>query len=521
VTAPSLPQIPVLSDEELDRLSPGQQRKYLDLAREYARIARENPLSVWEPYGPKQAAFLNSREWIKAFFGGNGSGKSAVGTVDDLIQLCDRSVLPAHLAVFKRWEPPFFMRVVAPNDDVIESTVLEKFRALTPSSQLRGGGWDKAYSKELRKLHFKNGSWCLFNTNRQTRDAHSGVELHRVRFDEEPEWHIYLENVARLRSMAPSAQLSFTMTPSLKGSLGWVYDEIYERRDDPGVFVTTAHMFDNPFVDRGSMEAALAGASEAERAAMLNGEFISFHGRVLHLFQRETHVCEPPTVEHVRQLDVYVGIDPGIRRGGVVWVGFDRDNAALVFDELYPDSETVAQIAAQIRARNAYWGGSGPGSKPIQPIYVIDPSARNRTLTNAESFEGELQREGIFCVPGQNDRFAGISQMRGRVEKKSLIVSRECKNWLKEAERWVVAEDEVSSEDVKKGKVKGAGGSFATVGPDHLQDPTRYVLMERPWFQHLQTHDVQPWDPRSGRTPTLEQLRGMNRPVVGPMGAFS
>lgn len=507
-----MPPILLLSAEELAERSPEQQAEYLRYAQELAKIRRANPLSFWQAYGRKQHDFLASKDWIKAFFGGNGSGKSAVGTVDDLIQLCDREILPPHLAQYKRWEPPFYLRVVAPKMNVIESTVLEKFRELTPRSQLVGESFDKAYNKQLNKLSFRNGSWVLFNTSDQDRDAHAGVELHRCRFDEEPEWEIYLENVARLRSFAPNAQLTFTMTPSLKGALGWTYDEIYERRDDPGVFVTTANMFDNPFIDKESMMSALAGASEAERAAMINGEFISFHGRVLHLFQKETHVCKPPTVEHVRQLDVYVGIDPGIRRGGVVWVGFDRDNSALVFDELYPDSQTVAQIARQIRERNAYWG--------VKPLYVIDPSARNRSLTNAESVEGEFQREGIFAKPGQNDRDAGIFQMRGRVEKRSLIVSRECKNWLREQERWVVADDEVSNEN--KAKVKGAGGTFATVGPDHLQDPTRYVLMERPWWVPMQSDNFEPWDPSSGRTPTMEQLKGMHRrEAVGPMGAYS
>jgi hypothetical protein len=34
-----------------------------------------------------------------------------------------------------------------------------------------------------------------------------------------------------------------------------------------------------------------------------------------------------------RTLDVVVGIDPGIRNAGFVWVGFDRDLVAYVFDE--------------------------------------------------------------------------------------------------------------------------------------------------------------------------------------------
>lgn len=511
----SLPKIPVLTPAQLEGLKPADRKEYLERAQRVAQMQRTNPLAFWEPYGHKQHDFLASRAWIKAFFGGNGSGKSAVGTVDDLIQLCDASVLPPHLRQYKRWQPPFYLRVVAPKMGVIESTVLEKFRELVPRDQLRGGSFDRAFSKEMRKLHFSNGSWALFNTSDQDRDAHAGVELHRVRFDEEPEWEIYLENVARLRSFAPEAQLSFTMTPSLKGSLGWTYDEIYERRDDPGVFVTTANMFDNPFIDKESMMAALSGASEAERAAMINGEFIAFHGRVLNGFELGTHVVEPPKIEQVQQLQVWIGIDPGVRRAGVVWCGFDKDNHMLVFDELYPESQTVAQIAAQIREKNAFW-------KIKRPLFVIDPSFKNRSLSNAESVEGSFMREGIFPTPGQHDRLAGVLQMRQRIEEKALMVSRHCKNWLKEADRWVVHDDEVSSES-KPSRAKGAGGTFATMGPDHLMDPTRYVCMERLYFQRPKPSEPAWGGLQSGTAPSLAQLKKHlhREPAVGPMGRFS
>jgi hypothetical protein len=505
-----LPKIPHLDEKTLRRLPRAQREEFLEKVALALRMQKENPLLFQQPYGPKQTAFLESRAWTKAFFGGNGSGKSHVGTIDDLIQLVDADVLPDHLKPFKRWDPPFFLRVVAPKMNVIESTVLEKFRQLTPKSQLRGDSFDKAYSKQLNQLYFKNGSWVLFNTSDQDRDAHAGVELHRVRFDEEPAWEIYLENVARLRTFAPEAQLSFTMTPSLKGSLGWTFDEIYERRDDPDVFVVTASMFDNPFVDEKAMTKALAGASEAERAAMIEGKFIAFHGRVLHQLTTD-HVVEPPTREHAAQLQTYIGIDPGIRRGGVVWCGVDRDGVLLVFDELYPDSVTIPDLARMIRERNAFWGVK-------QPIFVMDPSGRNRSLSNAESVEGALNAEGIYPTPGQNDRVAGVMQMRARLESHSLLISRHCRNVLKEADRWVIADDEVSSEGSKK--VKGAGGSFATVGPDHLMDPIRYVCMERPWFVRPRT-EPERWSINTGRAPSLAEMQRLRQPQTGPMGTFS
>jgi phage terminase large subunit-like protein len=435
-------------------------------------VLDDNPLHAFEPY-PKQAEFLAAREAKKAFFGGNGAGKSAIGTIDDIIQVVDRDAVPAHLQEFKRWEPPVHIRVGAPKMGVIESTILEKFREFMPKSQCIGGSFDKGYNKVTRTLLLKNGSKILFNTYDQDRDAWAGVQLRRTRFDEEPEWEhgkgLYTESIARLRQFLPDAQICFTMTPLFGYS--WAYDEIFERRQDPDVHVTVASMFDNPYIAAEETARQLEHLSEAEKRAVIHGEFIHFHGSVLDV--RERHMVASVAPAHLAGQTVYVGIDPGIRRGGVVWVAFDRDNGMLVFDELYPESLTVPQIAEQIKAKNRQWG--------VSPVYVIDPSARNRSLVNAESVEGAFAREGIYPSPGQNDRLTGVLQLRARLEMDppALLVTENCVNWLFEAKRWLVAKDEVTEEQTPT--AKGSGGSFATIGPDHLMDPTRYVAMERLW----------------------------------------
>jgi hypothetical protein len=475
-----------------------------EVAAEVAQLnatLENNPLYTFEPY-PKQREFLAAREPKKAFFGGNGAGKSAIGTVDDIIQVIDRDMVPAHLLEFKRWDPPVHLRVVAPKMGVIENTVLEKFRELCPKSQLIGGSFDKAYNKVTRTLLFRNGSKILFNTGDQDRDAHAGVELRRCRFDEEPEGDhgrgLYTENVARLRKFMPDAQISFTMTPLF--GLSWTYDEIYERRNDDDVHVTVASMLDNPYIAAEETARQLQHLSEAERRAVIDGEFVHFHGSVLDV--RERHVVPAVAPAQLSGQTIYVGIDPGIRRGGVVWVAFDKDNGMLVFDELYPESLTVPQIAEQIKAKNRQWG--------VSPVYVIDPSARNRSLVNAENVEGAFAREGIYPSPGQNERLSGVLQMRARLEQNALLVTENCVNWLFEAKRWLVAKDEVTEEQTPT--AKGAGGSFATIGPDHLMDPTRYVAMER-LYQPLSQpgRPQEPWDPHramSARWLTQNAPRG-------------
>jgi hypothetical protein len=299
------------------------------------------------------------------------------------------------------------------------------------------------------------------------------VELHRCRFDEEPEGEhgkgIYTENVARLRRYLPHAQISFTMTPLL--GLSWTFDEVYERRGEPGVHVTVASMFDNPHVNAEATLAQLGHLSEAERRAVVDGNFVHFAGAVVDL-KDDVHLVDKPPREFVQGLDVYVGIDPGVARGGVVWCGFDRDNVMLVFDELYPaDNECLAEnVVRAIRAKNREWG--------IEPtFYVIDPSARNRTLVNQQSFEAEIQRNGLYPIHGQNGREAGILQIRGRLEHGGLFVSRNCEAVRYEAKRWLVAMDEKSSEQT------ATGDRFATKGPDHTWDPIRYCAMERLWFE--------------------------------------
>jgi hypothetical protein len=92
----------------LDSLPEGQRRAVEAKLGVLKKVLAANPLQLAEPY-PKQQEFLAAREPLKGFFGGNGAGKSWVGALDDVIQLVDRDVVPAHLQEFKHWEPPFFL----------------------------------------------------------------------------------------------------------------------------------------------------------------------------------------------------------------------------------------------------------------------------------------------------------------------------------------------------------------------------------------------------------------------------
>ena len=83
---------------------------------------KANPLLGYRPH-PKQVPFHSpdadgSFPPLRAFFGGNRSGKTTAAVVDTLIQLTPLEMLPDHLKAYKRWHGPFKCRIVTPGFDV-------------------------------------------------------------------------------------------------------------------------------------------------------------------------------------------------------------------------------------------------------------------------------------------------------------------------------------------------------------------------------------------------------------------
>jgi len=509
-----------LLELDYDALEKDEREAVDPLLADYEQVCDRNPLWAFTPFGAKggqsgaQVAFLNAgRTKIKMGTAGNQAGKTEIGVVDDIIQCVDRDILPPWLQKYKFWEPPFLLRVVTSDlNNSLFGVMIPKWQRLVPRDQLQGGSWDAAFNKTRRVLQFRNGSTVQFLSSDQDRGVHQGATLDRVHFDEEPPppqgYDIYKES--RFRVLAREGQLMFTMTPLL--GISWSYDEIWMRRNDPdsGVRGFQWSLLDNPHISTEAIRAEVAACrSEREYKARILGDFTSYRGRVLEQFQ-DRHIIDPPDRKVIQNLDVIVGIDPGLSKGGVVWCGFDRENRMVVFDELYPSNTPLVSpdpkvdtIVKAIRMKNKQWG-----VKPV--FYVVDPSARIRDMVSAtESVMTALVREGFVCVPGQNDRQAGILELWGRLEADpaALLVSKACVNWLHERDRWLVHMDEEGSESRPSG---GKGATFTTIGPDHLMDPTRYCAMSRAW-------GVVPLQPRARR----DSYRKDHAPRMTAVGNFS
>ena len=453
----------------LEALSPDERQLVTAQLAAYEQLIVQNPLLAFRPH-PKQAGFMASREPLKAFLGGNRSGKTTCGIVDDLVQLCDRGALPEHLQQFKKWEPPFFLRILAPDFvSTMEGVIFQKLREWAPKGQLEGGGFDKAYDKQRRMLWFSNGSWIQFLTFEQDLDKLGGAALHRVHYDEEPPAAHRRECLMRLIDYCGDEL--FTMTP-LQG-MSWMFDDIYEPfmkgklRD---ATVMLVDMDDNPHLNQQTKERVLAGLSYEERVARKTGRFVHFAGMIYSDFSPSTHVIPELDSEYFtkgpgKHSEVYVGIDPGQRHlAAVVWVEARPDGTLVVFDEVGLQGATVKDVCAEIQRHNSYWG--------IQPrMNIIDPASRNVSHQTGRSDQMEYAEHGVMTVPGQNAVAPGIANVRGRLQEEALLVCANCDGLIDEIKKYRWKSSRKSEDDPKEAPVKTN---------DHRLDALRYVCMARP-----------------------------------------
>jgi hypothetical protein len=476
----------------------GKNREVQELYAQTLELLEANPLHAFEPHSEPQREFIQADTRIVAAFAGNRFGKSTALVVSALRELLDPELLPAWLAGGKRFQAPMDGWILCPTDDKIYDSMMPALRKWCPKHALKGDNFDKAWRGDRNILSFKNGSTLSFKTYKQDPSTLGGAELRFVGYDEPPpQTH---REESRMRLMGGGFEM-FAMTP-LKSNTGYVKRVIWKRREEPNITVVKGSIHDNPTLDKGMIAEALGDMSDLWRRAREFGDFVDVGGLIYPDFDRCV-VKEPFDPDFVRGLDIVVGIDPGIRNAGLVWVGFDSENVAHVFDEGLLQDKTPADYAAFVRQVNRRWG-----LKDVQ--YVIDPAARQRGQSNAETVLSALNLEGLYPNTGQNDVDAGIGQLRTRMAHKRFFVSPACLGLRDEADDYAAEEPGEGRDDSHLKPVKGG---------DHRLDALRYACMERFWDPQMEEDAPERnlgWVP--GVTPDLAALVGAAPRQYGPMG---
>lgn len=454
---------------------------------------------------------------IKAAIAGNRAGKTVACVVDDIIQLVDEQFVPSHLKAFKKFEPPCTIWIGAPKMDTHFKNTVPLFRKFMPKAQLIEGKFGKSFKNQPPELRLTNGSVVAFKSYDMDLDAWAAAEVMRIHWDEEPNTanSRELRTEARMRLVSTGGDEIIGMTPVL-GALSWVNDEVWEKRNsDPSVAVVPMTIWDNPWNTEEMISEIEKGLTEDEKRARLYGEFIHLGGLFFEEFRDSLHVVDSIGPDHLKDQEIVVGIDPGRNRTGVVWIAFDSDNSALVFDEFFPSGATVAHIATEIKNRNAAW------QIKQEPTYVIDPSARNlKEEVRQDEVAAAYSRAEIYCQPGQRGRAASILEIKRRLQdvdaegnaSPSLLYARNCHETIKQTERY--------ARDPKAADEWQAISQTDSVRFD-LVDAKRYAIMSRTW--QMPGDEEEPPKQPPHYDPTYEPAFDPNEFLIdpAPMGDMS
>lgn len=421
-----------------------------------------NPLLAFEPHSPAQREFIEARTPIVAAFAGNQFGKTTILVVCVLRELLSRESLPPFLRGSKRYDPPADAWILCPTEDkIFEAGGLQSaFEEWCPRSAFRGGAWGKAFNGARMTLSFANGSSLAFKTYKQDPSTLGGARLHVVGYDEPPPKKHREE--ARTRLVRHGGHELFAMTP-LDANTGYVRREIFKRRESAHVTVVRGSIHDNPTLDAATVRLMLGDLSDLWRRAREFGDFVDVGGQIYPDFQR--CVVAPFDLDFIRGLDVVVGIDPGIRNAGFVWVGFDRDLQAFVFNEGLLQGKEAHEYAEFIHAENKRLG-----LRDVQ--YVCDPAQRERGKVDSTTVKSALAQHGVYANDGQNSHAAGFDQLRSRMAHGRFFVSRLCVGLQDEADEYVAREP---GEDQDDSHMEPVANRF------HRLDALRYAVMERFW----------------------------------------
>lgn len=394
------------------------------------KLAYAPDVNSYEPHA-KQKRFHGSDKKMRLYIGGNRSGKTTGGIVEDVWWLTGK-----HPYIVTPRNRPVAGRIVSVDfANGVNKIIIPQLKQWVPPSQLRGGSWYSAYDAKERVLNFENGSFVELMSYDQDLDKFAGTSRDFVHYDEEPPNDIYTECQARLIDRKGRSWI--TMTP-VEG-MTWIYDVIYQPGivGDPRVDVIEVDMAENPYLDEEEIEDYLGSLDEDTRQARGHGKFVQIGGLVYKQFRPNIHVIEPVDIKKFldpRKYKWYMSLDHGYNNPtAVLWHAVDINNNVITFDEHYMAEKTIDFHSEEIKRHEKEHGRT-------PDIRVCDPALKQRQATTGTSIQTEYAIRGIGMIDGDNDMNTGIAKVNQYLEVDSKghthwHITRNCVNLIREIQR--------------------------------------------------------------------------------------
>lgn len=467
---------------------------------------------VWKPQ-PRQAAFMARPEYEALYGGAAGGGKS------------DALVIEALRQVHIPWYKALILRKTFPQLRELIDKTLNYYPRIYPKARYNGSS---------HTWRFPSGAQIIFGSLNRPQDKiqYQGQAYDFIAFDElthfTQEEYEYLKSRNRPNGPGTRVYMRATANPGGVGH-GWVKDRFItasapmttireeaswvdpEGKKHTGeqsrIFVPSS-VFDNQILMQNDpmYVQRLASMPEAERNALLYGDWDSFSGQVFTEWRNDpahyqdrigTHVIAPFAVPP--DWSIWCGLDWGYSRPfSVGWYAVDHERRMYAIREYYGCTGTPNQ-GVKLEP--------GEVARRIRQIEADDPNLRGRRIhrigdpaiwmsDGTESIGDLMSRERVHFDKGDHARISGKMQMHHRLAMTDgipmLYVFSTCKHFIRTIPALVY--DETDVEDIN------------TEGEDHIYDQCRYVCMANPIAAPVRKEQpkrewspLEPDEPRNGR----------------------
>lgn len=442
---------------------------------------------IWKPQ-PKQQLFMSRPEYEALYGGAAGGGKSDALVIEALRQV----------------EIPHYKALI------LRKTFPQLNELIDKSLRYYPGAYPKAkYNSSNHTWTFPSGAKIIFGSMQHSNDKYQyqGQAYDFVAFDELTHFTYdeYSYLFSRNRPNGPGTRVYIRATANPGGiGHGWVKDRFITpakpmtpipqvvRWTEPNgmvkeiesqrIFVPSS-VFDNPELLKNDPMyiSRLASMPEAERNALLYGDWNSYSGQVFTEFKddsehytdrRWTHVIQP--FEIPEDWRIYRGFDWGYSKPfSVGWYAIDHHDIAYRIEEFYGCTQTpnegvkysperIAQSIREIESTNI-------NLKDRQIIGIADPAIFDEQ--RGESIAQMMEREGVYFEPGDHTRIAGKMQCHYRLTFDDrgipkFYVFNNCRHFIRTIPLLIYDEHKVEDIDTRL--------------EDHIYDEWRYVMMENP-----------------------------------------
>jgi len=454
-------------------LSEAQRAEVGKLLAMRKRMEREERYWWFEPTKPPnndQQGFVDSKSKVRCVFGGNRSGKTAIGVYD-----CLTAAQGLHPVRSKTNPPPVHMNYLAPSyEDGINAVILKKFKEMTPRQWLKGGTWSDGYSIKGRQLMFANGSTVRFFSYEQDPNKMGGTDLDGAYLDEHAPKDVFMEMLAR--TVDRNGWIVLTMTP--EAGITWEFEELIEKADrDDNIAYWFFSTYDNPHLQReGIQQLENLILDERLKEAKLYGRFVALSGLVYPQFNKGIHVIEPFELPY-RWHRQFI-IDPHLKKPtAMLWRAIDPEGISYVYrEEEFPATHGgVKELANFIRTRSA-------GEKIDQWIGDEAMGGAGINVFGEMSVLEALRRTGLPMVgtnlEGGKEFALGVSKVRHKLQpdpisgKPNHFVFSTCPKTVKQYMRYRYRKETKTDDELLREHVVNVDDDFVTCD--------RYGIMAEP-----------------------------------------